>query len=88
MSRHKITTVNIEIIYISDNKVLSGAEAALRIAEDTGGILKFFAVFRIFPLKLREYIYRFIAERRYRIAGKRDSCYMVVDKKEKSKDKT
>ena len=60
----------------ASERVLARSEAALWSIKQLGGIWRVFAIARIIPSPLREALYRFIAQRRYRIFGKYDSCPM------------
>ena len=55
-------------------RALTRSEAALWAVAHLGGICRLFAVAKLVPLSLREGLYRFIAQRRYRIFGKYDQC--------------
>jgi predicted DCC family thiol-disulfide oxidoreductase YuxK len=48
--------------------------AAIKIAEELGGIYILISVSKIFPEKLRNYIYDYIAKNRYKWYGKKESC--------------
>ena len=48
--------------------------AALEIAKDLGGFFYFFTIFKIFPEKMRNAIYDYIAKNRYRWFGKKETC--------------
>ena len=50
------------------------SSAAIEIAEDLGGIYSLISIFKIFPEKLRNYIYDYIAKNRYKWYGKKESC--------------
>jgi predicted DCC family thiol-disulfide oxidoreductase YuxK len=50
------------------------SSAVIEVAEDLGGIYSLVSVFRIFPEKLRNYIYDYIAKNRYKWYGKKESC--------------
>ena len=55
-------------------RALTRSEAALWAIGGLGGIWRLFAVAKLVPFSLREGLYRFIAQRRYRIFGKYDQC--------------
>jgi len=55
-------------------RALTRSEAALWAIARLGGIWRLFAIAKLVPLSLREGLYRFIAQRRYRIFGKYDQC--------------
>jgi predicted DCC family thiol-disulfide oxidoreductase YuxK len=50
------------------------SSAAIEIAEELGGIYSLISIFKIFPEKLRNYIYDYIAKNRYKWYGKKESC--------------
>ena len=62
------------LILAEDGKVYFRSEAALRIAGKMNGIWKGLIIFRIIPLRWRDFLYGFIAKNRYRWFGKRQSC--------------
>lgn len=67
------------VIYIRRGKYYQKADAAIQISKTLGGVFKVLLIFKIFPLKLRDRIYEFIAQNRYRWFGKKDSCPMPSD---------
>ena len=50
------------------------SSAALEIAEELGVIYSMISVLKIFPEKLRNYVYDYIARNRYKWYGKKESC--------------
>lgn len=50
------------------------SSATIEIAEDLGGIYSLVSIFKIFPEKLRNYIYDYIAKNRYKWYGRKESC--------------
>ncbi|OXG06925.1 putative DCC family thiol-disulfide oxidoreductase YuxK [Flavobacterium araucananum] len=50
------------------------SSAALEIAKNLNGFYSLISIFRIFPEKLRNYIYDYIAKNRYKWYGKKESC--------------
>ncbi|MBF4491100.1 thiol-disulfide oxidoreductase DCC family protein [Flavobacterium sp. MR2016-29] len=50
------------------------SSAVLEIADELGGIYNLILISRIFPEKLRNYIYDYIAKNRYKWYGKKESC--------------
>lgn len=48
--------------------------AAIKIAEELGGIYSLISIFKIFPEKIRNYIYDYVAKNRYKWYGKKESC--------------
>ena len=64
------------ILYIKNEQLYDQSTAVLEILKDLGGIGKAAFVFQLIPKKIRDAVYRFIANRRYRLFGKRSSCLM------------
>jgi len=50
------------------------SSAAIKIAEELGGIYSLISILKIFPEKLRNYVYDYIAKNRYKCYGKKESC--------------
>lgn len=71
------------IIYLKNNQVYLASTAVLEILNDLGGIWKMFNLFQLIPKAVRDRIYLFIAERRYRIFGKRSSCLLPTPENQK-----
>jgi predicted DCC family thiol-disulfide oxidoreductase YuxK len=64
------------IVYLRERKAYFYSDAAMKILIDLGGVYKLIFIFYIIPKFLRDLIYRWIAKNRYRIFGKRDTCYI------------
>jgi predicted DCC family thiol-disulfide oxidoreductase YuxK len=85
ISLHKPDAENYEsVILVSKGNLFIKSDAALNIATGLGGIYKLASLLFIFPKGLRNFVYDFIARKRYSWFGKRDRCY-VPDEKVKSK---
>ena len=63
-------------ILIADGMAFFKSEACLRMAEGLGFPWSLAAVFRIFPLKMRDACYEFIARNRMRFFGRNASCFL------------
>ncbi len=64
---------------VQDGQAWSGMEAIIRIGETLGGPARISSAMRIFPIPLREWLYRRIARNRYRL-GRTDMC-AIPDKR-------
>ena len=64
------------ILVIEGPKVRRDSDAILSIYGGLGFPWRFAAIFRVIPRFLRDPIYRFVARNRYRIFGKRESCWV------------
>jgi predicted DCC family thiol-disulfide oxidoreductase YuxK len=62
------------IIVISEGKARIQSDAVFEIARYLGAPWKYLRVFRIIPRPVRDGVYTFIANNRYRWFGKQDQC--------------
>lgn len=69
------------IVYVKNNQAFIKSKAALEIAKDMGGIYLFLMIFKIFPTKINDYFYDFVAKNRYKFFGKNDSCEIDFGRK-------
>lgn len=67
------------VIYFRSGEVHYRSEALLQIAKDLGGGFKLLLIFKLLPLKLRDGIYNWIANNRYKWFGKKDNCRLPND---------
>ena len=64
------------VILVENGDYYTKSDAALRTAKHLGGVYWLLWPLRVFPRRLRNAVYNFIAARRYRWFGKRDQCMM------------
>jgi predicted DCC family thiol-disulfide oxidoreductase YuxK len=62
------------VIVIDDGRVYQESTAVLRVFRRLGWPWRALSWLRVVPRPLRDAVYRFIAKRRYRLTGRRDSC--------------
>ena len=62
------------VIVIDDGRVYQESTAVLRVFHRLGWPWRALSWLRVVPRPLRDVVYRFIAKRRYRLTGRRDSC--------------
>ena len=62
------------LLLIKDGRLLIRSAAALEIAKNLDGLWPGFYVFKIIPTFLRDGVYDFVAKKRYKWFGKRESC--------------
>ena len=58
----------------TDQKIYIKSSAVLKTLYIMGGLWKFFAIFYLIPLPVRDAVYNWVANHRYGWFGKRDSC--------------
>ena len=66
------------IIVVQGEHALKDSDAVLAIYSGLGWPWRIISIFKIIPRPLRDSIYRLIARNRYRIFGKRDTCWMPL----------
>ena len=64
------------VVFIEKGKVWQNSSAVLRICKHLNGAWKMCYVLMIIPTPLRDFVYRIIAQNRYRWFGKRESCML------------
>lgn len=64
------------IIVVDGDRMQRDSDAVLSIYAGLGWPWKAFSVFRLVPRVLRDPLYLLIARNRYRLFGKRDSCWL------------
>lgn len=64
------------ILVIDGATVRKDSDAVISIYEGLGMPWSAAAIFRLIPTSLRDSIYRFIAKNRYRIFGRRQTCWV------------
>jgi predicted DCC family thiol-disulfide oxidoreductase YuxK len=64
------------VIYLRKGWALSRSTAALHILKELGGAWSLMAVFFVVPRFIRDAVYRFIANNRYRWFGRQESCML------------
>lgn len=75
--RHGIDPANPETMIIVDGaNVLTNSDAVLAIYAACGWPWRSAAVARIVPRPIRDAAYRLVARNRYRLFGKRDTCWL------------
>jgi predicted DCC family thiol-disulfide oxidoreductase YuxK len=66
----------ISIIIVEGDKVRQDSDAVLNIYETLGYPWRLIGVFRVIPPFIRDPLYRWVARNRYRIFGKRETCWI------------
>ncbi len=61
-------------VYIEDNKAYTRSTAGLKLVRNFGGLWPLLYGFIIIPKPIRDIVYNFISNNRYRWFGKEESC--------------
>ncbi|MFM2269747.1 MAG: hypothetical protein RL757_3188 [Bacteroidota bacterium] len=64
------------IILLENDKIYDRSTAALRIAKNMDGFWKLLYIFIIVPKPIRDAVYNFIAQNRYRWFGQQNECWL------------
>lgn len=62
------------VVFMKDNKLLTKSKAVIAVLNEIGGVWKFANAGKILPESLLNGAYDLVAENRYKIFGKKDSC--------------
>lgn len=62
------------IIVLNNGKLYSKSSAIIEILRELGGIYKILLIFWIIPKPIRDFVYQFIADNRYKWFGKKETC--------------
>ncbi|KMO43320.1 membrane protein [Methylobacterium variabile] len=68
------------LLVVEGDRMRRDSDAVLSIYESLGFPWRLARVLRIVPAALRDPLYRFIARNRYRLFGRRDTCWVAPDR--------
>ncbi len=68
------------ILVIENGKVREDSDAVIAIYEGLGLPWRLVSLFRIIPAFLRDPVYRLVARHRYRLFGKRETCWLPAER--------
>ena len=91
LRRHGIDPKDLDTLHVVENyeqpteRVLQRSDAVLRASRELGGLWSALAgLGKVVPRPLRDFCYRLVAQNRYRVFGKYDTC-MLPDPKQRSR---
>jgi len=67
------------VLLYSDKNILTRSDATITILSSLGGIWKAAIIFKFLPGFIRNGLYNFMAKRRYKLFGKRDTCMVPTE---------
>ena len=62
------------LVLMIDDQIYERSDAVFKILSYLGGSWRFLVILKVIPRAMRDKIYDFIAQRRYRWFGKKESC--------------
>jgi predicted DCC family thiol-disulfide oxidoreductase YuxK len=69
------------VIFQKNDQIYTKSTAVFEIIKTIGGIWKLLLVFKILPTSFTDFIYRYIALKRFKLFGKLDQCDITIFKK-------
>jgi len=77
LAEHDLPRDELEsVVLIEDGESYVKSAAIIRIATGLGGVYRLLSPFRHLPRSVRDGVYDFVADHRYRWFGKKDRCMM------------
>jgi predicted DCC family thiol-disulfide oxidoreductase YuxK len=77
LAEHDLPSDELEsVVLIEDGESYVKSSAIIQIATGLGGAYRLLSPFRYLPRSVRDRIYDFVADNRYRWFGKKDQCMM------------
>lgn len=67
------------LIFLQNGKIKTKSDAVIEIISTFGGVYSLATIFRLIPRYFRDFLYMFVANRRYRWFGIRDFCRIPTD---------
>ncbi len=67
------------LILVEDGRIYYKSGAALRIARKLRGLWSIFYGFIVVPGIIRDFIYEVLANKRYRLYGRREECFLPAE---------
>ncbi len=67
------------VVLVDDGNAYTKSDAAIRVAEQLGGIYRLLSLGRVVPRGVRDRIYDFVAANRYDWFGQKDQCMIPDD---------
>lgn len=71
-----VADLDLTFVLVEDGRAWARSDAALRVARHLRAPWNWLAVLRFVPRALRDLAYSAIARHRYRLFGRRDTCFM------------
>lgn len=91
LQRHGIDPTDLDTLHLvvnyeqADERVLQRSDAVLHAGRQLGGVWSSLSrLGKVVPRPVRNLVYRFVAQNRYRVFGKYDTC-MLPDPKQRSR---
>ncbi|MBF0598081.1 thiol-disulfide oxidoreductase DCC family protein [Faecalibacter rhinopitheci] len=77
LEENNLKTENFDsIILLENNEIYQKSDAAIKIASHLDSPYNYLKLFSILPKFIRDFFYSIVAKNRYRIFGKKESCWI------------
>jgi predicted DCC family thiol-disulfide oxidoreductase YuxK len=80
LKTHGLTNVRIgSFILVQDGKVYEKSDAAIKVCESLSWWIRSAKIFYVLPKFIRNGVYDFVAKRRYKWFGRKETCMVPTD---------
>lgn len=77
LTQNKLPVENFtSLVYLKGEQCLLKSSAILHFLKELGGVWKVFFILILIPKPIRDFVYSIIANSRYKIFGRRQSCFL------------
>jgi predicted DCC family thiol-disulfide oxidoreductase YuxK len=77
LQHHLLSSIPNEVVIIKDKKAITGVAAVIQLMKMSKGICQLAGkIIQLVPHPFSQLIYRLVARYRYRLFGRRSSCYL------------
>jgi predicted DCC family thiol-disulfide oxidoreductase YuxK len=82
LKRHGLDPTDLDTVHVvfnyeeTNERVLGRSTAVLEVVKELGGLWKIAVLGKIVPRPLRDLAYKFVAQNRYRVFGKFETCML------------
>ena len=82
LNRHGLDPEDLDTVHVilnyeeTDERVLARSDAILHVVSDLGGVWRIAGAGKIVPRPIRDFAYKLVAENRYRMFGKFETCLL------------
>jgi predicted DCC family thiol-disulfide oxidoreductase YuxK len=90
LKRHGLDPKDLDTVHVilnyeeANERVLGRSTAVLKVVKELGGVWKIAAVGKVVPRLLRDWAYKLVAQNRYRVFGKFETC-MLPERRHRAK---
>jgi predicted DCC family thiol-disulfide oxidoreductase YuxK len=82
LNRHGLETKDLDTVHVilnyeePDERVLARSDAILEVVNKLGGVRRIAMLGKVVPRPIRDWVYKLVAQNRYRMFGKFETCML------------